>query len=143
MKVRPLDLDVMRARVAVAMDIARTSPVDMRTMMAAHAGPMRDVLPFDDRKPGTVVPISRGIEVPYGYRIAISYEEQPDGLAIHVSVSVEDRGKMPGEAAARAIFAACGIEWMKWDGAWLEEFEPGWHAINVVKIVKPRQVGRA
>ena len=74
------------------------------------------------------------------YQIAFSFEEQPSGLYRHISVSVAQRGKTPHPTAMQMIIKEFGFDCVL--GAppsrparvWLEEFEPGHHAINVTEL---------
>lgn len=87
-------------------------------------------------------PVSSIVPLAFGFRANVSFEEQPIGLCMHLSVSTDLRDEkgqfgMPSEATLRAIAAAFG---MRLDGttegmSWLEEFEPGHYAVNVVEKV--------
>jgi len=71
------------------------------------------------------------------YRCAISFEEQPAGLCRHLSVSVKRRGKVPGIVVMQEIAKAFGFsgEIPPTRGRmWLEEFEPGQHAVNLIEV---------
>lgn len=79
-------------------------------------------------------PRSYPVMFPGGVIAAISFEEQPCGLVKHLSIStprgvphpvviaiIADAFEMPAEAPTRF---------------WLEEFEKGRHAINLVQLVE-------
>jgi hypothetical protein len=109
----------------------------------------KPVLKLADRKPGyrDRWPPAQ-VLIPVGYRAAVSFEEQPPGICIHLSISVErdDPKWMPNAQAVAMIAEAFGIkmEDAERQGAvWIEEYEPGRHAVNIVKLVSPRQQGHA
>jgi hypothetical protein len=74
------------------------------------------------------------------YQIAFSFEEQPSGLYRHISVSVAQRGKTPHPTAMQMIIKEFGFDCVldappsRPARVWLEEFEPGHHAINVTEL---------
>lgn len=71
------------------------------------------------------------------YRCAISFEEQPAGMCRHLSISVAASGKMPNEIAVKFLTEAFGFTsgWPPTRGRiYLEEFEPGHHAVNIVEV---------
>lgn len=71
------------------------------------------------------------------YRAALSFEEQPLGLCKHLSVSSRATGKIPGMQAMRMVTEAFGFSGLplKREGrVWIEEFEPGRFAINIVEL---------
>ncbi len=54
-------------------------------------------------------PITR-VELPVGYRVVYSQEEQPvQGICHHISVSVDTRGHLPGEEAVNMILARVSV----------------------------------
>jgi hypothetical protein len=78
-----------------------------------------------------------GVELPFGYRCAISYEHQPAGLCLHISMSGPAKGRLPNPLAMAMVFEALGHKVEKLQGrTWAEEFEPGHHALNVVVVVE-------
>jgi hypothetical protein len=71
------------------------------------------------------------------YRAAISFELQPAGLFKHLSVSSAKRGMVPNEPAMKMVMEAFGFSGyppVRPYRMWLEEFEPGWRAINVAEL---------
>lgn len=99
-----------------------------------------DVLTLDQRRrmlPDFVRPRSAHMVFPGGYRAAFSFEQQPPGLCSHLSISVEGRpkkGSMPSPPAVQMIAEAFGVPFPG-DKAWMEEYEPGEYAINMVSLV--------
>jgi hypothetical protein len=107
------------------------------------------VVKLADRKPGFRRPHRpEEVLIPIGYRAAVSVEEQPAGLFLHLSISVEraDPKLMPSVEAIIGIAAEFGIDYqtaIQQGLIWMEEYEPGRHAINLLKLIVPRQEGHA
>ena len=111
-----------------------TDKVDVLSLVA------REKMPAD-----MVRPPSMHMKFPGGYRAALSAEEQPVGLCWHLSISVEGRpkkGMMPSEEATKIIAEEFGIDW---PGllVWIEEFEPGEYAVNIVGLITDHKPGNA
>jgi hypothetical protein len=103
------------------------------------------VLKLKDRKPTMPRPQSAGVLFPGGFRAAYSIEQQPPGLCAHLSIGVEGRpvkGAMPSEPAVMMIAQAFGVKYPG-DRMWIEEFEPGEYAINIVMLIERTQGGNA
>jgi hypothetical protein len=74
------------------------------------------------------------------YMAAISFEEQPAGLMKHLSVSSKNKGMMPNEYVVQMIceeFGFSGWPPTKPHRLWIEEFDPGHHAINIIELEEP------
>lgn len=76
------------------------------------------------------------MDIPLGYRVTYTVEDQPIGLCKHLSVSVPKRGKSPHPLAVQEI-----MKLFKFDRPleqckiWTEEYEKGFTAVNVVEPV--------
>ncbi len=141
---RPLIItEAVRFEIWQALARADASPIPSETMrqFATLAAGVRE-LKLADRAPGLERPASEHVEIPIGFRAAISVEEQPAGMVRHLSISVDKVGRMPSEAAVMVIAEEFGMV-PPFDGAWLEEFDPGHHAVNLLKLVVPRPEGVA
>jgi len=71
------------------------------------------------------------------YVIAISFEEQPNGLMRHLSIASSDKSKVPNEHAVAMAVKAFGFSaWppVRPYRVWIEEYEPGRTAINLVEL---------
>jgi hypothetical protein len=71
------------------------------------------------------------------YRAAISFEEQPAGILRHLSVASHAKGKVPGIEVVAMVVEAFGFSgWplVRPGRIWLEEFEPGHMAVNVLEL---------
>lgn len=70
-------------------------------------------------------------------RCAFSYEEQPAGMVRHLSVSSPNAGKLPSPQAMQMICEAFGFgsEFPPEDSRiWMEEYEQGKYAVNVIQV---------
>lgn len=83
-------------------------------------------------------PRSEFVDLPIGYRCAISFEEQTIGMCRHLSVSVDKPGALPNPAAFEAIAKEFGCEHVL-AKPWIEEFAPGHDAINIVALSAPAE----
>ncbi len=103
-----------------------------------HKGPE---LTLADRKGVPERPEQRHL-VLGNVEVAFSFEEQPVGICRHLSVSVVKKGKLPHPAAVAMICEAFRFtSFPPVDGnVWIEEYEPGRRAINVVEVAEPRSV---
>ena len=85
---RPIPLDVIR-KLAVPLDKKELTLADRQKQGAEQV----------------IRPQSEHVLIPFGYRAAISFEQQPDGLCRHLSISVDTPADLE---AARAEAAARG-----------------------------------
>jgi hypothetical protein len=95
-----------------------------------------DRLTLADRE--GVPPIPREPEqimLPFGWRVAITCEEQPAGTLLHISMSSPAAGKVPNHQAMDMVVKACGFSRSDVARSWLEEYEPGKNAVNVLVFV--------
>lgn len=126
--------------IAKALDLARDQCVPwsiVQRIAIDDRNKPTSTLSLDERKHDD--PFSRSQHLILGsYRCAISFEEQPAGLCRHLSVSVKKHGKVPSEIAMKMLAEAFGFSAMPPTRGrmWLEEFEPGHHAINIIEVEK-------
>lgn len=139
MAVRALIIgDAERALIAEAVRRAREHPVsfdEVRRFKDAVPQDRPHLRLADRRMEPRRVPMSEGVELPGGFRCAISFEQQPIGLCRHLSVSVDTPGPLPNLLAVGMIAEAFGFVAGMERRMWLEEFAPGHHAVNVVEPV--------
>lgn len=146
MKVRPLLIGVTeQAAIDAVKAKARKRPIPLEAVVRAGSSTPTPMLDLKDRKPGYKrTQASLRVELPVGYDVAVSYEDQPAGVCLHISVSVDSaaKGYMPHPAAIEMIMDAFGIERDKLlpinGRIWVEEFAPGERAVNVISVVEPR-----
>lgn len=131
-----------RAAIAEAIKRAEAHPLPLEFIRAGAVEPGKAELKLADRKPGFARPASEQVIIPHGYRVAFSIEEQPIGLCGHLSISVDAHGKLPSPEAVSMIAKEYGITWPGAADAttWLEEFEPGHRAVNLVALRRPAGV---
>jgi hypothetical protein len=139
-----------KVNIAAAIERARRHPVPLDLV---RAGALEDkpVIKLRDRKPGFDYHARKKPEevlIPFGFRAAVSFEDQPAGMCLHLSISAEraDPKLVPTVPSLIMIAREFGIDFeaaQEQGLVWLEEYEPGRHAVNLVKVVAPRQEGHA
>lgn len=72
-------------------------------------------------------------QLKFGYRVTFSVEKQPMGWCHHISVSVDEKGKYPNEAAVTTIMKEFGMTKPLTDCIVYDEKEFG--AINVISLI--------
>jgi hypothetical protein len=140
-------------RINAAVARARARPIPWDVLKAAMPGNQNTrTLTLADRAPvESARPQSEMVDLPIGFRLAVSFEHQPVGLCMHLSMSVNRPGKLPNPAAVAMVCEAClkatphsrdhiGREWIE---EFLVDGEPGGLAINVLYLIAPAQAGHA
>jgi hypothetical protein len=123
-RAKPMPLSVLQA---IAID-DRKDPSDKLTLEDRDRhGRLEEV-----RKKYPSYPVQLGM-----YVAAISFEEQPNGMTKHLSVSSHRKGMVPNEPAMQMVAEA--FEFSGWPPKrphrlWLEEYEEGRSAINLVEM---------
>jgi hypothetical protein len=140
---RPLIIDdLVRTMIKAALARALENPIPFEALREhASLAATRD-LKLADRKPGLIRPPLMHVAIPIGFRAAISVEEQPAGMVRHLSVSADRPGRIPHPTAVVMIAEEFGML-PPFDALWLEEFDPGHQAVNVLKLIEPRAEGTA
>jgi hypothetical protein len=92
----------------------------------------------------------RMVELPPGYRVNISCEEQPAGMCLHLSIStptpdrsVPDPAKVAFVLDALGLSAAEPSPMRQWVEDFLIDGKRAGRAVNVVLVLAPAQGGRA
>jgi hypothetical protein len=121
--------------IAYAIDKARKNVIPLDVVKEKALAKEKSTLELKDRPPGyEPLRSSEQVLIPFGYRAAISFEHQPLGLCRHLSISIEkDPGTMPGVEAVKIIADHFGISFED-SNKWVEEYEPGRYAINLVSL---------
>jgi hypothetical protein len=122
-RAKPMPLSVMKE---IAMD-DRKNPTNVLTLEDRDKSGKLEAI----RKEYPSRPVQLGM-----YVAAISFEEQPSGLFKHLSISSDRPGKVPNEYAMQMVAEA--FEFSGWPPTrpyriWMEEYEEGRSAINVVE----------
>ena len=130
-----------RAEIAAAVVAARANTVPWSEMQAIAVARETDSLMISERgQPEKIAEVRRKYppqRLQLGtYSVALSFEEQPGGIFRHVSIASRDPGKVPNEHVVKMVVEACGFS--AWPPSrpyrvWVEEFEPGHMAINLVE----------
>jgi hypothetical protein len=130
-------------KAALARARKRPIPFDVRAVMTIDQ--TTDVVTLEERRKSGgdfVRPKSEQVMLPIGHRLAISYEEQPAGLCLHLSMSIDKPNRVPRPEALDMVMQACGLDRQP-DRTWVEEFtidgEPGGIAINILFVVEPKR----
>lgn len=134
---------VIRDEIKRAVATARENPTSPEAVRAGAVSLDKPVMELSDRKPGQLT--KRGVNVVLGtVRAAISFEYQPlpVGLCKHLSIStlIPEPGRMPPQIALVVVAKEFGFNLDDERYArevWLEEYEPGCHAINLVESDEP------
>lgn len=128
----PQDIDRINRAVAEA----RKQPIPLATLMAGAVINKFEIA-LADRKPGFERPESQHVEFIGGVRASISFEQQPPGLCRHLSVSVPTPGRLPNPVLVEFLCKQFGFRTFPPEAKfWLEEFDPGHQAVNVIELVQ-------
>lgn len=125
--------DRIKAAIEAAIEKARGKPISLEMLKAGAIKIKKHTLTLAERKPGFERPFSEHIS--FGsYLAAISFEQQPSGLHKHLSISAPKPGTIPTPLVVETIAKEFGLAtFPPKDGRiWLEEFEPGHHAVNII-----------
>jgi hypothetical protein len=130
-----------RAAIKAAIERAAKRPITKEMLAAFHVKDAGAHLTLEMRKQQFGAdwdkrPKSEFVNLPVGYLAAISFEEQPIGLCRHLSISVDKPGALPNPAAVEMIMKEFGCDHLL-AAPWIEEFEPGHEAINIVALSNP------
>lgn len=135
-----------KVEIAEAIAWARAHVVPWDKMRDAVADPT-PMLALKDRNPDAPQrpPSPRIVFEPSGVEACISFEEQPAGICRHLSISTRDGRTVLDPTMTMLVAAEFGIELQpEMNGrAWLEEYEPGRYAINIVILEVEREGGNA
>jgi hypothetical protein len=132
--------DEQRGMIDAVIERAAANPVRWAEMEGKVAAGNKLVLPLKDRAPGLERPPSQ--HMMFGnVRVAYSHEEQPAGMFRHISASVERPGRLPHPKVMEVLCAAFHFDsFPPIEGRiWLEEFDPGHQAVNVIELIKVLQ----
>lgn len=140
-----------RAEIKAAVQRARANPVPWEAMQAIALGDDRSTLPLAER-PEATSDVRRKYPSQHlmlgTYHAAISFEEQPAGLMRHLSISSRLPGRLPGPEVMTMVCEAFGFSTIVCGSfmggltlidhparVWLEEFERGHEAVNIIELV--------
>ncbi len=124
-----------RSELNAAVARARAHPVPWEVLRRVSEQDVEDQPLADEPTPPEFV------DLPFGYVVAINFEEQPAGTCLHISVSGPWPRVTPNMVVCAMIFSALDVP-EEADDVWTEEFlidgNPGGRTLNVVWLVEPR-----
>jgi hypothetical protein len=128
MKIRPLIIDdAVRAKIMALREYSSNNSISAQRLaeLSRHdinAGASR----FDFA--------SHTLDLPFGYRVTFTVEQQPIGFCRHLSVSVSTPRKLPAIAVVEMLMSEFGfINRLGKVPLWTETFDPGHQAINIIE----------
>jgi hypothetical protein len=130
-----------REAIAYAIERARSHPIPWEVLAPQALADVGPYFQLKDRKPGAR-PQTEMVLLPVGYQLAISFEHQPAGLCLHISMSSPDpASNVPNQHAMALVAEACGMQWPAGDRSrlWLEEIIDGpkvGKAVNLIEVVE-------
>jgi hypothetical protein len=137
----------MKAAIATLIERARAKPVTWDKLRAGAITTDTALLSLADRAPGVERPPSAHIMLG-SYRVCFSIEEQPVGFVQHLSISARRPGTVPNVPLIDEIAGLFGFQSVDailaspYGKMWLEEFDPGHHAVNIIQLLgAPKQEG--
>jgi hypothetical protein len=132
--------------------VGETERAELRAAMARARG---HPVPWEELKHGTAAreatitehmgdfhdePSAEFVNLPFGYVVAITFEEQPAGMCLHVSVSGPWPRVPPNMMVCAMVFSALDLA-PEADDVWTEELTIddglGGRAFNAVWVVEP------
>jgi hypothetical protein len=153
---RPLMFDSKQsAAIAAAVSRALAHPIPWAVLQKAIPKNQGPLMRLEDRGPDHKRPQAEIVEIPVGFRLNISCEEQPGGMCLHLSMSVDRANVLPNPAAIEFVSGVClGAAYADTRDAprtpvaeWVEEFllddQPGGLAVNRLYLLNERAAGHA
>lgn len=126
MNTRPFIIDdKLKAKITSLVAHAEKNPFTIDDLLDIDSG--------DQKPPGDFDEFT--LNLPFGYRLVYSVEEQPVGRVRHLSMSVNEDGKLPNEHVVSEIMELIGFE-NKLDTCMVmfEDISPGRQAVNVMEF---------
>jgi hypothetical protein len=125
-----------RSELNAAVARARAHPVPWEVLRRVSEQDVEDQPLADEPPPPEFV------DLPFGYVVAISFEEQPAGMCLHVSVSGPWPRVAPNMVVCAMIFNALNVP-DEAEDVWTEELlidgKPGGRVFNATWLVEPAQ----
>jgi hypothetical protein len=127
-----------REAIAAALSNARDQTVSMETITnwAASIPQDRTRIGLKDRDPKFKRPPAQEVLIEDGFRVCVSFEDQPMGLCRHLSVSIDTtvHEGLPSHEAVSVLMHEFGIKRNRIVAGWTEEYEPGEWAVNILAL---------
>jgi hypothetical protein len=127
-----------RNAIANALSNARDQTVSMETITnwAASIPQDRSKVRLRDRDPKFKRPPAQEVLIEDGFRVCVSFENQPMGLCRHLSVSIDTKVHegLPSREAVSVLMHEFGVKPDRVVAGWTEEYEPGEWAVNILAL---------
>ncbi len=135
-----------RAAIRTAVERAREHPIPWAVLcQSMPADQESNMLKLADRRGPPPPREPEQVMLPFGHRLAVTCEEQPAGLILHLSLSSGRPGHVPNPIAVALVLDAAGLQAGEHERrTWVEEFEidgePGGLAFNVALLIEPNKL---
>lgn len=128
----------VKERIRLAVERARHHPVALETIKAFALVEDKPTLTLKQSQPGFARPQSEHVFIPEGFHAAISFEEHAAGLCRHLSISIDKADALPSPPTVDLIAKTFGFKTplALRSRIWIEEYEPGRRAVNVVQLAE-------
>jgi hypothetical protein len=132
-------------RLRAAFELARANPVSIDKVKATAAAvidqngnrvTLAERRVMEASADNTIAPERQSVDLPFGYRASMTFEQQPARLCFHLSLAGPEPGKVPTQPAVAMVFEALGVD-TSISRVWTEEYEPGRFAISVIALMEP------
>jgi hypothetical protein len=119
--------DKLKTQIASLVAYAEKNPVSMDELLDTVNKQAKPVGDFSQHT----------LNLPFGYRIVYSIEEQPKGKIRHLSMSVNEDEKLPNEFVVREVMKLIGFKnELENCMVKLENISPKRQAVNVLEIIE-------
>jgi hypothetical protein len=128
METRPFIIDDnLRKKIASLVTHAEKNPFTMDDLLDIKNGREKPAGDYDEFT----------LNLPFGYRIVYSIEEQPKGKIRHLSMSVNEDEKLPNEFVVREVMKLIGFKnELENCEVFLESISLSRQAVNVLEIIE-------
>lgn len=119
--------DKLKTQIASLVAYAEENPVSMDELLDTVNKQAKPVGDFSQHT----------LNLPFGYRIVYSIEEQPKGKIRHLSMSVNEDEKLPNEFVVREVMKLIGFKnELENCEVFLESISLSRQAVNVLEIIE-------
>ena len=130
--------ETQRTQLKAAVSRARAHPVPWGELKQTTTA--RDATNTEHIEDGHESPSAEIVKLPFGYVVAITFEEQPAGMCLHISVSGPWPRVPPNMVVCAMVFSALNLA-PEADDVWTEELliegNPNCRAFNALWVVEP------
>jgi hypothetical protein len=130
--------ETQRTQLKAAVSRARAHPVPWGELKQTTTA--RDATNTEHIEDGHESPAAEIVKLPFGYVVAITFEEQPAGMCLHISVSGPWPRVPPNMVVCAMVFSALNLA-PEADDVWTEELliegNPNCRVFNALWVVEP------